>query len=413
MDAPAGGAAAAGNARTTDFKGLYRKLETALDRIERSDNTSSTLMQILDSLVEDFQEELGFEGGRLYRREEDDFYLAYGTGKSRNAPVGYLVPAEYPGHRRTLEEGILIMRPGDPEFDREIEGAIGVSSTFAAIAIGEGNSHIMAFSVRGLPLEEQIFYSLSAVRHVVNLKLQQQQLTGMLEESRIIQESLLPPRAPVFEGYDVNGSSRPTEFVGGDLYDFLPLSERLLGVAIGDASGHGLPAALLARDVITGLRMGMDENLKVVRSMEKLNRVIHRASLSSRFISLFYGEFDRDGTLIYCNAGHNPPLLLRGGAFIELTHGGLVLGPNANARYDRGHLHLIRGDTVIMFTDGLTEREDTRGNQFGNSRLRRLLRKMNGSGAADIVSALFAASEAHARGAPQRDDLTLVVVRKT
>ena len=83
----------------------------------------------------------------------------------------------------------------------------------------------------------------------------------------------------------------------------------MLGVSIGDASGHGLPAALLVRDVVTGLRMGIEKELKVAHVFEKLNRVIHRSRLSSRFVSVFYGELEADGNLVYVNAGHQPPIL--------------------------------------------------------------------------------------------------------
>ena len=92
-------------------------------------------------------------------------------------------------------------------------------------------------------------------------------------------------------------------------------------LAIADASGHGLPAALLARDVITGLRMGMADDLKIIKAVERLNRVIHRSALSSKFVSLFYGEVEPNGNFLYCNAGHNPPLLRRPGSFQQLTQG--------------------------------------------------------------------------------------------
>jgi sigma-B regulation protein RsbU (phosphoserine phosphatase) len=396
----------------TDYKRLYKKLESALDRIERLEDVSAMLTGIVQIFVSEFKDELGFENARLYRREGEDFYLCCRVGPGDGAPIGYRVPRDYPAHRRTLEEGLVIIRPGDADFDAEIERSIGVSSTFAAIAIGEGNTHVLAFSVGGEAKEQNILYSLSAVRHVVTLKLEQQKLTGILEESRIIQESLLPAAPPRFEGYDIDGRSRPTEIVGGDLFDYLPLSGDLLGVAIADASGHGLPAALLARDVITGLRVSTDANLKVVRSIERLNGVIHRAALSSKFISLFYGEFERNGTLIYCNAGHNPPLLRRARTFEELDRGGLVLGPNPAARYERGHIHLRPGDTVVMYTDGLVERKDTRGRDFGLPRLRRLLRQTDGATAHETVEALFAACDRHAGRAPSRDDITVVVVRK-
>jgi serine phosphatase RsbU (regulator of sigma subunit) len=398
------------------FKALYRKLERTLDRIERFQNPSVLLESIVEILVIDFKAELGFESGRVYERVGADFVLCCVRGSSgkpvAGSPIGYRVPRNYPAHVRTLREGLLIMHPGEPDFDSEIERAIGVTSTFAAIAVGRGNTHVLAFSIKGEAKEENILYSLSAVRHVVNLKLEQDKLAGVLEESRIIQESLLPSSPPIFDGYDVDGLSRPTEIVGGDLFDFLPLSDRLLGVAIADASGHGLPAALMARDVVTGLRVGMDEDLKVVRVVERLNRVIHRATLSSRFISLFYGEFDTNGTLIYCNAGHNPPLLRGPKSFEELDRGGLILGPNPNARYERGHVRLQRGDAVVMYTDGLIERANPRGEEFGVNRLRRLLRKIDGASARETVERLFSAADEHAGGARQVDDVTVVVVRK-
>lgn len=400
----------------TGFKGLYRKLERTLDRIERFEDPAILLESIVQILVADFRTELGFESGRVYRREGEDFILCCVHGgpnrPAGGSPIGYRVPRDYPAHVRTLREGLLILNPGDPDFDREIERAIGVTSTFAAVAVGRGNTHVLAFSIKGETKEENVLYSLSAVRHVVNLKLEQEKLAGVLEESRIIQESLLPSAPPSFEGYDVDGLSRPTDIVGGDLFDFLPLADRLLGVAIADASGHGLPAALMARDVVTGLRVGMDEDLKVVRVVERLNRVIHRATLSSRFISLFYGEFDRNGTLIYCNAGHNPPLLRRPRSFEELDRGGLILGPNPNAHYERGHVRLERGDAVVMYTDGLIERANPKGEEFGLVRLRRLLRKLDGASARETVEKLFAAADAHAGSAPQVDDVTVVVVRK-
>ena len=396
-----------------DFKALYRKLDRGLGRIEQSDDVSQMLINILESLVKDFPDELGFESGRLYQRDGDYFYLRSTVGPSKHNAIGYRVPPDYPAHRRTLEEGLLILRPDDPDFDADIEQAIGVVSTFAAIAVGPGNTHVLAFSVKGEIKEENILYSLSAVRHVINLKLEQQKLAGMLEESRIIQESLLPKELPRFAGYEFAGRSHSCEVVGGDLYDYLPFSDELLGLAIGDASGHGLPAALMARDVITGLRMGIDEHFKVVRVVERLNRVIHRATLSSRFISLFYGELEPDGLLFYSNAGHNPPLVRHGDTFTELSEGGLVLGPNPNARYARGYIRLRPGDTLFLYTDGLIERENHAGEQFGMRRLRQLLLENAAGTPAEVLDRAFDAVEGHAQGTAQTDDITVVVVSKT
>ncbi|MBM3288144.1 MAG: PP2C family protein-serine/threonine phosphatase [Candidatus Eisenbacteria bacterium] len=411
-ESPQGGSAAAGGPTRAELKALYRKLDRILGQIERSEDISAMLERILESLITGFKDELGFESGRLYKRDGEDFYLCCRYGTSKGAPIGFRLPRDYPAHERTLAEGLVIIRPGEPGFDKEIEDAIGVTSTFAAIAVGRGSAYVFAFSIRGEIKEENILYSLGAVRHVVNLKLEQQKLTGILEESREIQESLLPSGPPAFAGYDIDGRSRPTEIVGGDLFDYIRLGETLLGVAIGDASGHGLPAALMARDVVTGLRMGLHADLKVVRVIERLNEVIHQATLSSKFISLFYGELETNGTLIYCNAGHNPPLLRKGDSIVELDRGGLILGPRRGARYDRGYVQLDSGDTVALFTDGLVEHESPAGEPFGEERLQNLLYAHAEATARELVDAVFAAVDAHARGKPQKDDMTAVVIRR-
>jgi len=401
------------SARYPDFKALYRKLERTLDRIERIDEHTELLETVMAILVRDFHDDLGFEMGRLYRREGMDYFLCCVCGGTPPAPIGYQVPRDYPPHVRTLAEGLLIMRKGDPGYDEQIEWAIGVADTFAAIAVGPGNPYVLAFTVNGEIREEQVLYSLSAVRHVINRKLEQQKLAGIIEEARVIQESLLPRESPAFEGYEMHGRSLPAEIVGGDLYDYLPRPDRLLGVAIADASGHGLPAALLARDVITGLRMGMDEKSKVTRTVERLNRVIHRAALSSTFISLFYGEFGPGGSLVYCNAGHNPPLHQRGTTLRLLERGGLILGPNPAARYAQGRVRLEPGDAVVLYTDGLVERENPQEKQYGLTQLKRLLRGLPAASARERVEAILADADRHAGGAPLQDDLTVVVVRRT
>lgn len=398
--------------RSSDFKALYRKLERTLDSIERVEESTAILETVLQILVRDFRDDLGFEMGRLYRREGLDYFLCCAFGGSHPVPIGFQVPRDYPPHLRTLAEGLLIMRRGDPGYSDQIEWALGVTDTFAAIAIGPGNTHVIAFSVDGEILEEQILYSLSAVRHVINLKLQRWKLAGIIEEARIIQESLLPSSSPQFPGYEVHGHSRPAEIVGGDLYDYLPRPDRLLGVAIADASGHGLPAALLARDVITGLRMCMDEKSKVTRTVERLNRVIHRAALSSKFISLFYGEFGPGGALTYCNAGHNPPLLQRGTTLRPLEKGGLILGPNPAARYTQGRAHLDAGDAVVLYTDGLVELTNPQGKQYGLARLKRLLRGLQTIGARERVEAILTDADRYAGGIAPMDDMTVVVVRR-
>jgi sigma-B regulation protein RsbU (phosphoserine phosphatase) len=398
----------------TDFKILYRKLEHALSRIEKIENIAGMLSHILEILVSEFRDELGFESGRLYERDGDDFVLCCAHGMNSEVPIGFRVTSDYQPQRRLLAEGIVLYRPGDPDYDPLFEQKLGVTSTFAAIALGEGNTHTLSLTIRGgIHDERYSFYALSAVRHVINLKLQQQRLTSVLEEARRIQHSLLPPGPPKFAGYDIDGLSRPADEVGGDLFDYLDISNRQLGVAIADASGHGLPAALIARDVITGLRTGLTEDLKVIRTVERLNKVIHRAALTSKFISLFYGEFEPDGYLVYCNAGHNPGLLQQGRSFIELRTGGMVLGPDPDAHYQNGYVRLQAGDRLFLYTDGLVDAENPAGVAFGLNRLKRVLRANAELPSGELVAAVFEELDRFTHRRPQHDDITAVAIRKT
>ena len=395
----------------SDFKALYGKIERALDQFEKIDDSTELLEVVMETLVRDFRDDLGIDMARLYRREGEDFYLRGIIGGSPTVKLGFRVPRDYPPHLKTLQDGLLIMSREDPEYDEQFEWVLGVTSTFAAISIGTGPSHVIAFSINGSFNEEHILYSLSAVRHVINLKLQEQRLSGIIEEARIIQESLLPVKAPASQVYDIHGESRPAEVVGGDFFDYIDLPGSNLGIAIGDASGHGLPAALLARDAVTGLRMGVEYGAGIVPNLERLNRVIHHAELSSNFISLFYGVFAEDGKIFFCNAGHNPPLLLSSGKLKKLRKGGLVLGPDPEALYDQGSVVMKPEDTMVLYTDGIIEAEGRTGEQFGMERLSDTIRACGSADAKELVSRIFQASEDFAKGCRQRDDMTVLVVR--
>ena len=393
----------------SEHKAWYRKLEKTLGAIERSQDVTRMLSEALVSIVRDFHEELGIVGGRLYERKGSRYILTHQTGKSR-APIGYKIPIHYAPIKKLIESGYLLMRESDPGFDPRIEKVMGVR-VFAAILVGAEDEYAISFTLRGKINEGRTSYALNTIRHVINLKLREQALVDLLLEAREIQISLLPKTQPKTKEFDIHGRSVPAEVVGGDLYDYIPVSEWTLGLAIADASGHGLPAALQARDVIIGLRMGMVEDLKIVKTLEKLNRVINHSALASKFVSLFYGELDVNGNFIYSNCGHPPPLLYHREKFHELTEGGPVLGPSLGVRYMRGYVALRPGDVVVLYTDGLSEATDSADVEFGTDRIRRLVAENAGRSAADIVDRLFQAVQNYSGLTTPRDDQTVVVVK--
>jgi serine phosphatase RsbU (regulator of sigma subunit) len=156
--------------------------------------------------------------------------------------------------------------------------------------------------------------------------------------------------------------------------------------------------------------MGVEERLRLTSTIEKLNRVVSHSALTSRFISLFYGEIEPNGNLVYCNAGHNPPLLYRRGEFKELSSGGLILGPNPNARYERGYEMLIPGSILLLYTDGIIEAENQSGEQFGTECLKEIVSSRRWDVARALVEEVFDGVNEFSGSDRPVDDQTVVAV---
>jgi sigma-B regulation protein RsbU (phosphoserine phosphatase) len=284
----------------------------------------------------------------------------------------------------------------------------------AALVVGRRpHRHVFFFLLRDGWVLEELDFALNTLRAALGSRLQDERVRGNVKEAAEIQQSLLLDEPPAFPGYELACRSLAAEEVGGDFYDFLPFGNELLGLAIGDASGHGLPAALLVRDVVTGLRMGLEKDLKIAYVFGKLNRVIHRSNLSSRFVSVFYGELESDGTLIYVNAGHQPPLIFApSGETSELRTGGTVIGPLREARFRRGFGYLPPGGVMVAVTDGILERRDEDGEFFGEERLKVLVRMSLALPAQLILERLVGVTFAFGAERPWEDDATVVVVKR-
>lgn len=394
-----------------DFRELMKNVEEVVEAIEPSDNLDLTVRQLAVEIIGRFRNELGVYGGRVYRREGGSFLLEAAIPNGGEMPLGLSVPESYAPVQTLLDERMIYWSRDDPRLDRSIEEALGVEE-FAAVEVGDG-AYVLAFDIEPERDRDDVLMSLGILRHAINQKLREERIDAVLREARRIQASILPRRVPEFSPFDIACRTEPMEIVGGDYYDLIPLTDKILGMAIADVSGHGLPAALLVRDVYMGLRMGMARDLKIVRVLEQLNGIIHNSRLTSRFVSMFYGELDRSGTFIYVNAGHPPPIFLSAdGERRELAEGGAVLGPIRDASYERGFVRLRPGDCVILYTDGLIETESVDGEEFGIERLVGVVTENRERGSRAVADAIFDAVKAFSGSLAQPDDRTVMVVRR-
>jgi sigma-B regulation protein RsbU (phosphoserine phosphatase) len=397
-----------------DWADLMGEVEELVAAIEDAEGRTATLHAAVEAIIARFREQLGIYGGRIYRRQGDEFVLLGVFGEAVEPRQGLVLSESYPPISMVLEERTMVMEADDPRLDRGLEDALGVQR-FAAIEVGD-QDYILAFNVEADRDRTEVLYALGILRSAINLRLSQERIEEVLREARKIQASIFPRRAPEFPGYDIYGRSQPMEIVGGDHFDFITLSDSFLGVAIADVSGHGLPAALLVRDIHTGLRMGLSKEFKITHTMERLNSIIHGSRLTSRFVSMFYGELERAGTLTYVNAGHPPPLFIsKRGEQCSLLSGGAVLGPLSDVSYERGYATLRQGDVCVLFTDGIVEATGTVDGKtredFGGNRLADVVRAHLEAPAKEIVQAIFASVE-HFCGTDRLDDDRTVVVIK-
>lgn len=242
-------------------------------------------------------------------------------------------------------------------------------------------------------------------------EVEQARIARELSVAREIQRQLLPAGMPVAATMEFSGGTSPCHEVGGDFYDFLALDDTRLGVAVGDVSGHGVPAALMMASLSGTLRSEAMRERDPGRLLHRLNARACETMEPGHFLSLFYAVLDpRARTIAYANAGHPPPLVLEpGGKVVQLTTGGLLLGVDARARY-RSDVTAVRpGSIVLLFSDGLVEaqRNDM---EFGEERVVDLVRQNGAGSAAEIRARILESAAAFVDGELQ-DDVTLIVIR--
>ena len=231
-----------------------------------------------------------------------------------------------------------------------------------------------------------------------------------------VQRRLLPPQAPRSAAATFAAFTLPARTIGGDYYDFLDLGGEQVGIAVADVSGKGIAAALVMSVVQASLRViSSHGNLSLSQLAEQMNGFLYQSTGANKYATFFYAQVDDHGhQLRYVNAGHNPPYLVRSanGAteIIELCVGGTVLGLFPETEFQEAAIDLRSGDLLVAFTDGVTDALNRAGEEFGEERLKEVLRAAVGAPADEISTRLADSMRAWIAGAEQHDDLTFVVV---
>lgn len=234
-----------------------------------------------------------------------------------------------------------------------------------------------------------------------------------LDVARDIQGKLLPQSPPVFAGLEMYGLNLPADAVGGDYYDWLPLEGGPLAVVVGDVTGHGIPAAILMAHLRASLHAEAERAESPAAVITAMNRVLARATPEGKFATFFLARFEPGGReLRYCNAGHNPPYLVRAGEVTELPANGLPIAMLEGFPWDEGRATFQPGDVLVLYSDGVPDWERGRVH-FGDERWVEAVRAQvaRGGSAREMAEGLLATLRAYAQGDPNTDDVTIVVVK--
>jgi phosphoserine phosphatase RsbU/P len=265
---------------------------------------------------------------------------------------------------------------------------------------------------------------LTVMANVAAIKIENARLAEVEETERImkrdltqaaeIQQGVLPGEAPIVAGADLAGYNIASRTVGGDYYDFFPYPDGRVALALGDVSGKGMPASLLMMALHARVQVLAEDPGDLGALMVRLNKATCVKCPTNRFITFFFSVFEpATGELRFANAGHNPPILVRANGEATMGEGGgPVLGILAIASYTEARVHLEKGDMIVLYSDGVTEAANTNFDEYGEERLMEVLCRHRNEPASRIVDAVTKSLAEFTAGAPQADDITLLVAKR-
>jgi len=261
-------------------------------------------------------------------------------------------------------------------------------------------------------LSNQMVTALTNARLYVD-SLERMRLEEEVNMARQIQLDLLPSSPPKLDICTISVHSTPSRTVGGDFYDFIPIDKDRIGVVIADASGKGMPAALMITQIQAIIRSEVGNGNRISAILTNLNEQVVSATSSEKYATLFYGEIDLcQSEFWYCNAGHNYPVLVRADGSVELLEkGGPIIGAFPNMEYCAASVRLYPDDLLFMFTDGLSEAMDDDENEYTEERIRRFVQERRKESPDEVVSAILEDVRQHDRSYPPRDDTTIIAIK--
>jgi len=389
--------------------GSYLRL---ISDINRKISASSDVDEVLGYILDALREIIPYESAALFLVHPKTHGLKYAVHRGAGASDGKQFPSEH----------VRLAQQQAAGYHLEFRGA---GNTKLTVPVINGHGIVGAFEFAG---PENIFVgtileliavaaSQAAIfvdKAVLNKELREKRLIE--EELRIAREvqlSLLPAEAPKLDALDLHGINIPSYKIGGDYFDFIPIVDGHLGIAVADVAGKGIPASLIMASFRAFLRAEIRNNYAIRTILAKVNRVLKETLRDDQFVSAFYGVLDlARRRFTYSNAGHHPAILFRAdGKRKYLKSGGLVLGIFDGITYNEQFIDLAAGDLLLLYTDGLVEAENPDGEMYGRARLEQFVRANARMDARALCDAIYADMSRFTRATRPADDTTIVIAK--
>ena len=360
--------------------------------------------------------------------KEKPFQTMIRRADTTNLKLPYRLNSYLTGWMLKNQQPLLINDfPNDSRFKSAFQETFPIQSLLTVPLFSKGKmiGLISCFNKKtagGFTADDQRLLSIIAAQSaqvIENARLSEEEqiLFQIQEEMRLaseIQSGLLPKAPPKIKGYDIAGISYPAKVVGGDYFDFIPLEENKIAVCLGDISGKGLPAALLMANLQAIIRAQALLNLHPKDCLQQSNKLLYQSTDPQKFATLFYGILDtQKNQFSYSNAGHNRPVFLRKGKEpVFLEKAGIALSFIENFSYEEDIITFIPDDTLVIYSDGITEAMNGSEEEFGEKRLVSIAENHIESSAEELMEKIITSVKQHAGNQPQSDDITLVIIKR-
>lgn len=407
-----------------DQKKLYKTVETIASRFFNSEK--EMLIAVLKQIVG--QKETNITGGRIWQLniQKEAYKLFYQTGNIERINPGFVLTLKgYPVFDLIARERTILGNETNAILRKKGIFKYSASGVGDKIKIHDKMYYEYLLALNSDEIDEELRYTLNILATALTSQIKQRKYSvraktfkADLDKARELQKSILPEHEYRFHNYEIFGITSPAEIVGGDFFDYLEVGDdnQRLGVVVGDAASKGVSAAAEAMYISGAIRMASSFEIKISPLMKRVNQLVNKIFADDKFASLFYGELsdDKGGLFLYANAGHNPPIFIRNNSetIMRLDPTGPVIGPTPNAKYSIENINFLKGDILVIYSDGVIDSTDQDFNYYGEERFINKLKSLKHNTVKEIAYTILEDVVKFSKKGKYNDDKSLVIIKR-